>query len=73
MVGLMAPAAYAGQDSQVYINGRRGPVSYEGCMPQCGGMPGPESRSGWVGEQGEGIEEGIFSEGKPEKGITFEM
>jgi hypothetical protein len=50
----MAPAAYAGQDSQVYINGRRGPVSYEGCMPQSGGLTGPESRSGWVGEQEEG-------------------
>ena len=23
-------------------------------MPQCRGMPGPESRSGWVDEQGEG-------------------
>jgi hypothetical protein len=36
-------------------------------------MPGQGSRSGWVGEQreGEGIEG--FSEGKPRKGITFEM
>jgi hypothetical protein len=40
-------------------------------------MPGPGSRSGWVGEQGEGEEErdrGImFLEGKPETGITLEM
>jgi hypothetical protein len=36
------------------INGRRGPWSCEGSMPQCKGMPGPGSRSGWVGEQGEG-------------------
>ena len=26
---------------------------YEGCMSQCGGMPGPGSKSGWVGEEGE--------------------
>jgi hypothetical protein len=48
-------------------------LSYEGCMPQCGGMPGPECGSGWVGEQGEGMEGGCFSEGKPGKRITFEM
>jgi hypothetical protein len=44
-------------------------------MLQCRGMPGPGSRSGWVGEQGEG--EGNrrrgFSEGKPGMGITFEI
>ena len=28
--------------------------SYEGSMSQCGGMPGQESGSGWVGDQGEG-------------------
>jgi hypothetical protein len=38
-------------------------------------MPGPESRSGWVGKQGEGEEGrgGCFSEGYPGKGITLEM
>ena len=57
------------------INERRGPLSYEGCMPQCGGMPGPESGSGLVGEQGKGEHIGgmCFSEGEPGKGITFEM
>jgi hypothetical protein len=37
-------------------------------------MPGPGSRSGWVGEQGEGERDKgrEFLEGKPEKGITFE-
>jgi hypothetical protein len=38
-------------------------------------MPRPRSGSGWVGEQGErkkGRGE-CFSEGKPGKGITFEM
>jgi hypothetical protein len=33
-------------------NGRRGPWSCEGSMPQYRGMPG--LGSGWVGEQGEG-------------------
>jgi hypothetical protein len=42
-------------------------------MPQYRRMPGPGSRSGWVGEQGEGEGNRGFSEGKLEKGITFEM
>jgi hypothetical protein len=39
----------------VYLgySGRRGPWSCEGSMPLYRVMPGPESRSGWVGEQGE--------------------
>jgi hypothetical protein len=42
-------------------------------MSQYRGLPGPESGSGWVGEQGE--EEGYrgFSEGELGEGITFEM
>jgi hypothetical protein len=42
-------------------------------------MPGPGSRSGWVGEQGEqgeqleGGEDRGFFEGKLGKGITFEV
>jgi hypothetical protein len=36
------------------INGKRGPWSCEGLIPQCKGMPGPGSRSEWVGEQREG-------------------
>ena len=31
----------------------RSPLSFEGSMPQCGGMPGSGSRSRWVGEQEE--------------------
>ena len=42
-------------------------------MPQCRAMPGQGSRSGWVGEQGEGGEDRGFSEGKLGKGMTFEM
>jgi hypothetical protein len=41
-------------------------------MPQCRGMPGQGSRSGWVGEQGEGRIMGA-SEGKPRKGIIFKI
>jgi hypothetical protein len=36
-------------------------------------MPGPGSRSGWVGEQGEERKDRGFSEGKLVEGITFEM
>jgi hypothetical protein len=36
-------------------------------------MPGPGSRSGWVGEQGEGGGDRGFLKGKLEKEITFEM
>ena len=54
---------------------RRGPLSCEGSMPQCGGMPEPGNRSVWVDEQvgWEGDRGGCFSEGEPGKVITFEM
>jgi hypothetical protein len=44
-------------------------------MPQYRGMPGPGSWSEWVGQQvkEEGSRGRKFSEGKPEKGTTFEM
>jgi hypothetical protein len=44
-------------------------------MPQCRGMPGPGSKSGCVGEQGEwgGHRGSGVLEGKPGKGIKFEM
>ena len=42
-------------------------------MPPYRGMPGPGSGSEWVGEQGEEGRDRGFSEGKLEKGITFEM
>jgi hypothetical protein len=38
-------------------------------MPQYRGMSGPGSRSGWVGEHGEGI--GDFFGEKTRKRITF--
>jgi hypothetical protein len=39
-------------------------------MSQCGGMPGPRNRSGWVGEQGKrGEDRGrVFFRGKTRKG-----
>jgi hypothetical protein len=55
------------------INGSRGSWSCEGYTPQCRGMPGQGSRSGWVGEQEEEGWDKRSSEGKPGKGITFEM
>ena len=55
------------------INRRRGPRSYEGSMPQYQGVPGPGSRSGWVGEQRERGGNREFSEGNQGKGLTFEM
>jgi hypothetical protein len=41
-------------------------------MPQYRGMPGPGSRSGWVGEQGKGRVRRLL-EKKVGKGIAFEM
>ena len=50
----MAIAAYVAEDCLSDINGRRGTWSGEASMLQCRGMPGPGTRSRWVGEQGEG-------------------
>ena len=41
-------------------------------MPQCRGMSGLGSRSGWIGEQGEEGGERAFLVGKSGKGMTFE-
>jgi hypothetical protein len=46
--------AYVAEDGLVGIIGRRGTWSCKDYMPQYRGMPGPESGSGWVGEQGGG-------------------
>ena len=42
-------------------------------MLQCMAMPEQGGMSGCVGEQGEGRGDRMLSEGKPGKGITFEM
>jgi hypothetical protein len=41
----------------------------------CPSVGSPGSGSGWVGKQGDGKENRrrVFLEGKPGKGITFEM
>ena len=48
----MALAAYVADDGLVDHQCGRDPWSREGSMPQCRGMLGPGSGSGWVGEQG---------------------
>jgi hypothetical protein len=42
-------------------------------MPQYRGIPGPGSRSGWVGEHREGERDRGCLEGKTGKRITLEM
>ena len=49
------------------------PLSYVDSITQCWGMPGPGSWSVWCRERWKGIGGGCFLEGKPGKGITFEM
>ena len=72
-MGLMAPATYVSEDGLVNDQWEERPWSCEVSMPQCRGMPGPGSRSGWVGEQGEEKRIGRFWRGKPGKEITFEI
>jgi hypothetical protein len=55
------------------INGRKGPWSCEGSMPQYRGMPRMGMGVGGLGSRGKGEGIGDFSEGKLGKGITFEM
>jgi hypothetical protein len=69
----MALAAYVAENGLVSHQGRRGPWSCEGSMPQYRGLSGPGRGSGWVGEQGEGGRDRGFSEGILGKGITFEI
>jgi hypothetical protein len=69
----VALTAYVAEDGLVGHQWDKSSWSCEGSMPQYRGMLGPGSRSGWVGEQGEGTWDRGFSEGKPGKGITFEM
>ena len=74
MAGLMAPAAYVAEDGLVgHQWGGGGPWSGEGAMHQCKGIPGPESGSGWVGEQGKRGADRGFSVGKPGMRTTFAM
>jgi hypothetical protein len=69
MEGLMALAACVAEDGLVGHQWERRPVKVLG--PSVGDAR--VRRQEWVGEQGEGEGIGGFSEGKPGKGITFEM
>ena len=64
----MAPAAYVAEDVSV-VNGRRGPWSYEGSMPECRGMPRPARGFGvgW-GAGGPRAGNGGFRRGNQERG-----
>jgi hypothetical protein len=59
------------------INVRRCPLSYEGYWyaPVVGECQGQKARVGGLVSRGrrEGIGRGLFLEGKPGKGITFEL
>jgi hypothetical protein len=46
--------------------GRRGPWYCEDSMPQYKGLPGSESKSGWVGELGGGGDR-VFQRGNQER------
>ena len=63
MAGFMALAAYVAEDCLVVINGRRGPWSCEGSMPQYRGMPGPGMGVGELGSRGRGEGTGNFWRG----------
>ena len=63
----MAVAAYVAEDNLLVISGRRGSWPYKGLMPQCKGIPGQGSNSGWIGEQQEGDEIGCFQRGNQER------
>jgi hypothetical protein len=67
-VSLLQVGASSGYMPRSVINGKRGPCFFEFSMPQYRGMPGPESRSGWVGEQREGEGIGGFHRGNQERG-----
>jgi hypothetical protein len=63
----MAPAAYVTKDGLLGHQWQERPWSGEGSRSQCSGMPGPGSRSRWVGEGGrEGV--GVFR-GETRKGV----
>jgi hypothetical protein len=55
------------------INGRNGSWPSVASMPQCSGMAVHGSRSEWVVDLVQGRWDWGYLEGKPGKGITFEM
>ena len=69
----MSLAAYVAKDSLIGHHWEERPLVLQSFMSQYREMPGPGSRSGWVGEQGKGGGDRGFSERKLGKGIAFEM
>ena len=53
---------------KIPMGGNTETISREGLMPQCRGMPGQGSGSGWVGEQAKGDGRRCFQKGNQERG-----
>jgi hypothetical protein len=67
-------SAYVAEDGRIGHQWEERPLVLRRLyFPQYREMPGPGSRSGWIGEQREGESIGDFSESKLGKGITCEM
>jgi hypothetical protein len=64
----MAPAAHVAEDSFVGHQWEERPLVLRRLDTQFRGMPGQGSRSGLVGEQGEGDGKGFFLRGSQERG-----
>jgi hypothetical protein len=71
MEGLIASVTYVAKDGLVCHQWEE--RTCEGSKSQCKGMPGTGNRFGCVVEKGQRGEDREVSEGKPGKGITFEM
>jgi hypothetical protein len=71
MVGLMAPAAYVAEDGLVGHQWEERPM--KALCPRVGDCQGPEEGVGGLVSRGRGEEIGVFLEGKPGKGTTFEV
>jgi hypothetical protein len=71
MVGLMAPAAYVAEDGRVGHQREESPLVVWRLYAQ--GVPGPGNRVNGLLSRESGEGRGVVSEGKPGKGITFEM
>jgi hypothetical protein len=69
----MSLAAYVTKDGLISHQWEERPLVLRRFYAPYRGMPGLGSRSGWVGEQGEGVGYRGFSERKLGKGIAFKM
>jgi hypothetical protein len=60
----MASTVCVAEDALLDMNGRRGPSSYEGSMPQCREYQDMEAGVGGLGSSGRGDGIGCFWRGK---------